>query len=158
MEPQLPPAFFCQDSGGHPASEGWVGFPTLASLDPGDTNLRGVGREKRDTGGTGWVEVYGSRAKGEWPLAWFFCHTEDPPGGCGDSLAASSCSLQARSEEQQHQGGPGVYLGASRGNRLIRNRCGVHTRKPCGRPEGSASSEGYPPPLPLPHGALDSGP
>lgn len=43
-------------------------------------------------------------------------------GAGGDSLAAGSSSFQARSEEQQYQGGPGVYLGASRWNRLIRNR------------------------------------
>lgn len=78
VEPQLPPAFSCQDTGDHPAWEGWVWFPTLARLDPEDTNLKGVGREKR-CWGNGVVGVSRSRAKGEWLFRWFFSGTEDTP-------------------------------------------------------------------------------
>lgn len=107
VESQPPSAFFCQDSGDHPAWEGWVWFPTLARRDPGDTDLRGVGREKKDVGGTGWVEVYGSRAIGEWARHWFLYHTEDHPGGWWEQHCCGHLRFSSGFQEEAISGWSG---------------------------------------------------
>lgn len=117
VDPQQPPAFFCQGSGYHPTSKDLVWLPTLARLDAGETDLReeGVRRKKscrRSREGGGFQYTGPKAAQG---LHWFLYPIEITiQRAGGDSLASGTCTSQ-HSVQKQYQSGSEMYRGVSGG-------------------------------------------